>query len=558
MFEDYPPSGSSWLERPLAALGRRGTAIRPPFRGGRRFLIVHLDGVSREVLGRAIGAGYMPWLAGAIERGEYGLAASHAGTPASTPAFQSSLFYGDHGDLPGFIWHDKRRGKDVRMDDAAEVLRLEESIARPGLLAGGSTYFSIVSGGASEPAFCTSRLARDLAIGGPDEKNLYDHAASAIAHALPVVRGLAKFAGTAASGAISSARWAIEQRRLRHEPRFVIHRALLGELLAEFATHLTLLDLSRGVPAIYTVYAGYDEIAHRRGPFSEEALAELRVADDALALLHAAIKARPERRYEMYVLSDHGQEPTRPIERVLAGPNLADWILAADRRGGVDPARVKRIARDRLRRERLEAVPFFKRLCGGASREGGGEENRPKVIVSEAGDVAHVYFTDRTAPLTFEEMEARWPAQLRAVLECPASGIVAIRGGSAGFAFLQGKRFDLSDPGALEGVLRYDGTRLRSYLLEMLQMPSAGDLVVYGAGVPGGDVAYAFEFGSHGGVGAGDVETFFIHPWHVPVGDAQMGPRELHAFFRERFVPEYAAKAPTIATLEHGLHDGRH
>lgn len=538
----------SWLEhdpRPtramqsLAAFGQRGRALRPPLAEGRRFVIVHLDGLSRDVLGHALAQGYLPNLQRLMESGEMSLAAAHAGAPASTPAFQAALFYGNRGDVPGFLWHDKQRRKDVRMDDAAECLRLEESLRGPGLLRGGSTYFSIVSGGASEPAFCTSRLAREIRFGGPDEKNGWDQLATLLGHALPVARGLPKMAGAAVTGAFNSALWSVRQRKLRHEPRFVLHRALLSQLLTEFATYLTLLDLSRGVPSIYTVYAGYDEIAHRRGPLAEEALAELRAADEAIGQIHAAIRSQPELRYELWVLSDHGQEATRPIERVLGGPNLADWVLAARPDGTVDPAAVKRIARDRLRRERLEALPFGKRLCGeGSSREGGGDEGRPPVVVVDAGDVAHVYFTDRTAPLTRGEIEARWPAQLKAVVECPGAGIVAARGGSCGFAWVRGKKLDLADPSAFSDLLGYDGARLRSYVIEMLGTPSAGDLVVYGAGVPGGDVAFAFEFGSHGGVGRGDVETFVIHPWHVPLGAGPMGPLDLHRFFRERYLPD--------------------
>lgn len=527
----------SWATPSLQALGRRGVALRPPLAAGRRFVIVHLDGVSREVLAHAFGNGTMPFLHSLVERGELSMAAAHAGAPSSTPAFQAALFYGDSGDVPGFIWHDKHRRKDVRMDDAFECLRLEESLVGPGLLHGGSTYFSIVSGSASEPAFCTSRLARELKVGGPDRKNGWDHLASTLAHALPLGIGLPRAAGTALTGALNSARWALHQGKLRHEPRFVLHRALLSRLLTEFATWLTLLDLSRGVPAIYTVYAGYDEVAHRRGPLSEEALAELRAADDAISLIHEAIRARPELKYELYVLSDHGQARTRPVERVLGGPNLTDWLLSADREGKVRPASVQHRARRRLRKERLESLPFGKALCGaGGFLEGGGEESRPPLVVADAGDVAHVYFTDGDGPMTLEELSRRWPAQLRAAIDCPASGIVAVRGGRAGYAFHRGVLHDLATEGALEGVLSYDASLLRTYLREMVALPSAGDLVIYGAGVPGGDVAYAFEFGSHGGVGSDEVETFFLHPWHVPVeGDGPLGPLDLHRFFRQRY-----------------------
>jgi hypothetical protein len=162
-------------------------------------------------------------------------------------------------------------------------------------------------------------------------------------------------------------------------------------------------------------------------------------------------------------------------------------------------------------------------------------------VVADAGDLAHVYFTETEEPLPLEALEARHGAQLRAVLTCPGSGIVVVRGGKAGFAYQGGRWRDLSEPSSLDDVLGYDRELLRRYLAEMAAMPSAGDLVVFGAGATGGDVAYAWEFGSHGGVGNGDVDIFFIRPWNVDVGDlAGKGPADLHRFFSERFVPARA------------------
>jgi hypothetical protein len=50
------------------------------------------------------------------------------------------------------------------------------------------------------------------------------------------------------------------------------------------------------------------------------------------------------------------------------------------------------------------------------------------------------------------------------------------------------------------------------FLSKMLRIQSAGDLVAYGNGVAGGDVAFAWEFGSHAGVARQEVETFVLHP----------------------------------------------
>ncbi len=534
-FPGLPPLAAAYH-----ALQRRGVAAPPPFAGGRRFFIAHLDGVSRAVLDHAMRRGHVPFLASLLDRGEAVLERTFAGAPASTPAFEAALFYGDRGDVPGFLWYDKKRGCEVRMDSPAECLRLEQELeARnaPGLLTSGSTYCTVVSGGASDPAIATSRLVPPLRFFGDDDRNVWDHLASTLAAALPAFRAAGAVPGRAAAAAWASARWALQVGRLKNEPMFVRNRMILSELIREFTNHLALLDVVRGVPAIYACWAGYDEVSHRRGPLHEESLAELAVADRELSELWAAMQARPELRYELFVLSDHGQEPTRPIEQVLAGPNLADWILAADAGGNVDAGAVKRRASERLTRERLSCLPFGARLaCMGRATGGGGEEGRPPIVCVDAGDLAHVYFTDEKEPLDFERIARRWPARLRAAIECPASGIVAIRGGKRGFAFVRGRKIDLAEPEAMKGVLPYDGALLGDYVAAMLATPSAGDIVVYGAGVPGGDVAYAWEFGSHGGVGAGDVDTFLLRPAHAPSPGRVEGPLDLHRYFRARFV----------------------
>ena len=544
----YEELRSSWATAPLIALSRRGLHRRPPFKEGRRFVIVHLDGLSRPILEYALDHGYMPRLRSALERGEQVLAKAHAGTPASTPAFQASLFYGKRADIPGYLWYDRARKVDVRMDSPSECLRVEETLhdCGPGLLTNGATYFSILNGGASDPAFSMSRMANGFPWGSLDTKNGWDHLASVVAHAAGLSVSFGKMAATAVTGTWSSLLWSMQKGRLKHEPRFVLNRMLLNDGGVEITTYFTLLDIARGVPAVYSVFAGYDETAHRRGPLSSEALEELTVADERLSLIRGAIRARPELRYELYVLADHGQEPTRPIEEVLGGPNLKDWIVSADADGKVGTGEVMLRAAERLHRERMSALPFGSHACGsGAIGKGGGAEGKPPVVVADAGDVAHVYVTDSTRTVDLEEFQARWPGQLRATLDCPGSGIVAVRGGRAGYAFHMGRRFDLAEAGSMDGVLPYEGERLRSYLQQMVATPASGDLIVFGAGAPGGDVAYSWEFGSHGGVGLGDVETFLIHPWFVTLdGPDVMGPLDLHRFMMKRYVREDGDRNP--------------
>lgn len=515
----------------LAAWSRLGAVDRPGTASGRRFVIVHLDGVSRKALHLALRAGLMPTLSRWLNQGSHSLLPTYSGAPASTPAFQAALFYGERGDCPGYHWHDKKRDKAVRMDDSREVYRYEASLKKSGegILRGGSTYFSIIGGEAEEPAFAMSRLARGLPWGGYDDfqKNGWDRLASWLAHAVPLIRSAARLIGMAPSGLLESLAWSMEKGTFKNEPRYLLHRFLLAQLAHELTTYLTVLDICRGVPAIYSVYAGYDEVAHRRGPYSSDALRQLIHADHAIRMIGEAIELRPESRYDLFILSDHGQEETTPAEKLLGGARLMDWVLTGGKR--------KKLSRNDSQPQ--EDTNPFHPFCGSRLDLGGGEDGQPPLVVAEAGDLAHIYFKDMEAAHDLETLVKRWPKQLRAVLECPASGIVAVRGGRSGFAFLRGKRIDLAEAGTLKGFLEYDPEQLRRALIEMISTPSAGDIVVFGAGVSGGDVAYAWEFGSHGGVGSGDVESFLIHPSTIDLSALrQAGPVELHHFFRTRYL----------------------
>lgn len=514
----------------LAAWSRLGAVDRPAPPTGRRFVVVHLDGVSRRALDLALRAGLMPTLSRWLNEGSHALLPTVSGMPASTPAFQAALFYGDRGDCPGYSWFDKRRGKSVRMDDAREVLRFENALREraAGILRGGSTYFSILGGEAEEPSFSMRRLALGFPFGGKDDpqKNGWDRLATWLAHALPLARSLARGIRGAPERLLDSLAWSLEKGTARHEPRCLLQRFVLADLGQEFTTWMTVLDVCRGVPAIYAVFAGYDEVAHRRGPYAPAALAELAAADRALARIAEAIRLRPEFGYELFVLSDHGQEATRPAERVLHGVRLADWILA----GGPTSAQWTTPSPG------ADADPLH-RVCGARLLRGGGEAGRPPLVVVEAGDLAHVYFRDRETPHDLPSLARRWPAELRATLACPAAGMVLVRGGRCGFAFVRGRRIDLAEPASLRGLIGYDTDLLGRFLREMIATPSAGDLVVLGAGVPGGDVAFAWEFGSHGGVGTGGVKSFFIHPTSLDLDHLRgSGPIELHAFFRSRYL----------------------
>lgn len=491
--------------RALERWSARGLCARPPHANGRRFLIVHLDGVSRSRLERGMADGSLPNLNALARDGQHRLSPMYAGAPSSTPSFQAGLLWGVRADVPGFLWFDKRTGKRVRMDDAEDAARVEATVSagRRGLLEDGTTYFSIFSGGTSVNAWCLTGW-RSGRVRLQPGANAWDCASLCAVHARTAARVSMGAVVEGANAICDGVGHAARTGRADHERAFLKNRVLLAAGARAYATYATALDLARGVPSIYTCFADYDEIAHRRGPDSAEALRALASTDRSVGVLWRALRAA-DRDYDLYVLADHGQVATRPFEQALGG--------ATGRPPSARAAPVRGVSRGLFNLGRAG----WRAAQGVGAAQGAGARADPTLEVIEAGDVAHLYFVERPTPLTLEEIEARHPAALAAVLGSAGAGVVAVRGGRAGWAFMGGARIDLAsarDCARLQ--LGYGWRRVAESLRAMLGLPSAGDLVVYGNGVPGGDVAYAWELGSHGGIARDEVETFVIHPAAAP------------------------------------------
>ena len=114
-----------------------------------------------------------------------------------------------------------------------------------------------------------------------------------------------------------------------------------------------------------------------------------------------------------------------------------------------------------------------------------------------------------------------------------------MRGALGPVALRNGRRFELDRASDAAEVSRLIGHPLAAtYCKDLLALKSAGDVVLIGAG-GGHTVAYPWEFGSHGGLAAEEVETFVVHP--ASLGENAFAhvvrPRELHSFFRARSLP---------------------
>ena len=550
--------------RPIAAGGRKA---RPPLPSGRRLLLLHLDGVGSSQLESALREGYAPNVAQLLESGRYRVSSCRAGAPTSTPAFQAGLLYGCNADIPGYTWYDKRRRAAVRMDSSEDARRLEADLQARGdpLLRDGSVYCSIFSGGAPR-RWALSGIFEKLtpedfgwdreAAGSP---LLHDISTAALVHAATAGRIAGALMVDVASGVLETARWAAHVGSLQHEPQFLFHRVLTECLFSEFAANATVIDVARGTPIVYACFIGYDEYAHRRGPYSRMAMLKLFELDRALGRILAAVDAVPELGYEIYLFSDHGQAATRPAEQIV-GESLGEHLLsdtpsqgehlrpvAFGGAGGGDAAAAAAHARWLRALGRSLPGALGKAALGwarhtaralDAAQPAGVRADGPLLVVP-AGDIAHVYSTETQEPCLEAELRLRHPGFLERCANSPIVGVALVRGAHGPIALRNARRFELDRTSDAAEVSRLIGHPLAAtYCKDLLGLRSAGDVILIGAGA-GQTVAYPWEFGSHGGLAADELETFVVHP--AELGEEPFGhvvrPRDLHAFFRARTLP---------------------
>lgn len=384
---------------------------------------------------------------------------------------------------------------------------------------------------------------------------------------------------------------AVRQRRAGIEPRlergglYPLLRALTNVLLRNLSTAIVIDEMYRGTPRIYVDFVDYDEIAHRAGPERAEALDALDGIDGVLATLERAAADAP-RPYRFVVLSDHGQAlgatfrqrygtTFETLVRDLAGGGAAvraataraeEWSTVSrllsefSQAEGVGPRLARRALRRRIRggvvalgpaeTDGTEAPSRGEERSGAGEGPGAGGVDREEpadsesptpahpsagpaplepIVVCVSGNLALVYFTAATRPLSLEAIRLAYPGLVEGLLTHPGIGLVLARTeagepvalGRAGARSLAHDRIEGADPTRPYGPVAPEALR------RLAGMANAGDLIVLSAVDPGTDEVAAFEelIGSHGGLGGPQAAGVLVVPsdWPAPTSEPLIG-----------------------------------
>jgi hypothetical protein len=284
-----------------------------------------------------------------------------------------------------------------------------------------------------------------------------------------------------------------------------LNRLFILTLAWRLAQTRALTDMVRGVPAIYLVFGNFDEVAHRRGPLSTQATAELFAADRQLEALHAFAHSLDEP-YDLVFVTDHGHVDSVPFEQ-RNGQTLARYLLE----GPNLPL----------------ALDLERALHDGRPPSGDGPSTALRVsepVVENCGNFAHIYLTRGREPLEAREILANHRDVLARAVAHPDLGIVALRRGDGAVAIIGGGVYGPDEIASSPLPAAFSKVAVADFLRELPHMATAGDLALYGQAVSDrGTVGFAWEFGSHGGLSRIETDSVVLWPSDAPYDLGALG-----------------------------------
>ncbi|MCR4407047.1 MAG: alkaline phosphatase family protein [Anaerolineae bacterium] len=508
----------------------------------RGFIIVQVDGLSHEHLLEAMRRGYVPHMSRLLQRGHLRLARWRCGLPSTTPAVQAGIMFGNNFDIPAFRWYEKDTRISVLTKVPFLIRNVQERISRgrPGILREGSSYVNMVDGDARLALFTLSTLG---------SQRFFEN-----------VRGLGflflfLLSPWRVLRVITRSVWDylvdLGKRIVglfapgRYQPFDVISPFLMiltNVVLREIQTFSAMIDIYRGMPAIYTNYYSYDEMAHHCGASSREAFSALRGIDHQIRQINRIRTQYHRREYDLYILSDHGLTPSVPFQKKY-GQTLGQFIvqqlgedLLMDEQGGSERQwtikaqfLAQELAGIEARLSKRGAILLLRlirqyvenRIPRAPEEIPWDLTRRRDVVVRNSGSLAHVYFNVSPEPMNLSEIALIYPPLLRALVE--HEGIGWVVGREPGETVIMGKEgtrtlgqeddIQGQDPLASLPEPEHAAAQLR----RLTSFPHSGDLILLGSWNPEEGTVISFEdqVASHGGLGGPQDYPFVMYPTDV-------------------------------------------
>jgi hypothetical protein len=511
------------------------------------FVIFQIDGLSYGALLKALSLNLMPRLKKIIGSDKYFFKKYFTGVPSDTPFFQAGLLYGDNDNIPGFRWVERETGQEIIFKKPESAGYIEELLAKnnAGLLKGGSSYVNLFSGGASRSTFTLSTFSVRYLF--KKKVRNFDIFIVFIFHIFTFLKTFFYVFFEALFEIGERAVDIVKNREVRPEGFFPFARAMSNVIFKEIETFGAIMDISRGVPSVYLDYIGYDELSHHRGPYSFSALRTLKAIDRKIYHIYKEI-LRAERKYDFFIISDHGHTPSVPFSKLNGGKML------------------KAVIQDYINDKDLEIYEFdtgydavFKRLflyIGDFFKKGtcnkifdkftGSIELRKKymydekldwetdkiIYIMDSGPMANIYFSGKPYRMSVEEVEKRFRGLIKMLADRKGIGFIAGINSSGeaviydsndkkfyNYSYYLSNRKDVCPTikhikDNYKNIEERDGAFLS--LQRFSKFKNSGDLILFGEYNGISITNFENQMGAHGGIGGEQNEPFAVWNKDVP------------------------------------------
>jgi hypothetical protein len=506
----------------------------------KKLVLIQIDGLSHDVMEKAIDKEYTPNISSLLESGEYQLNPFSCGLASITLALQSSFFYGR--ELPGNIWYDKDTNQVLKAEKYETKMREElEKKGKKGLLDGGLSASSPLTGGASQTVASVNEIMTDMEEIGPvkavmkeikKESSLLNAEGRTVRNAADDFLGKLKRDKELLDN--------VDSLKTKEDYQNLVLLALDESVLKNVATTGLKQAIQDGLPVMYTDYFYYDEISHYLGAESQQSMDSLRETDEKIGEVLDEVEKSPDN-YEVFIFSDHGQTPS---------------ILFSEKYGKKFSKIVEEYAEEcSIKQSNGKPEGFKDNIQGALTRAsvgipGVGKKEKKDVIFTDAFSLGNIYFNFTDDQAEIKDIEKRYPGITDKLVQHPGIGLVC--GRKKNKFFIKGKEGQIT-VGPL-GYKKVEGKNpLRQYaetekemdirarqIVDYLKVDNTGDLVVLGSYDKEKDEVIdlneRFTFSSvHGGLGGNQMEPFLISRKDLKIKTENITEgKHLHNIFRNQ------------------------
>ena len=207
-------------------------------------------------------------------------------------------------------------------------------------------------------------------------------------------------------------------------------------------------------------------------------------------------------RYELIVLSDHGQIDTVPFNRIsdkAFGELVAGWLPG-----------------------------FHVQEVKGKAYGPGEGHAAGRITITNSGGLSHLYFIDRPKRFGYSQLMAQFPTLATNIAAIDGVALVMARDGQED-VFLAGSHEYRGEAAKLVLAQFDDPEILLAQLSRLNSFERSGDLVVFGAFREGKQINFENQAGGHGSIGGEQAHPFVFakREWGLDTSGVK-GAHELH------------------------------